>query len=131
MSESIVVRPLEARDYAAWLALWRGYNAFYGREGATALPDEVTQTTWRRFFDAYEPMFALVAEHQGQVVGLTHYLLHRSTTQLQPNCYLQDLFTAETVRGADRGGLRACAAAGVAARLLEYPRNQPDRHAAV
>lgn len=49
MSESIVVRPLEARDYAAWLALWRGYNAFYGREGATALPDEVTQTTWRRF----------------------------------------------------------------------------------
>jgi len=61
MSESIVVRPLEARDYAAWLALWQGYNAFYGREGATALPDEVTQTTWRRFFDAYEPMFALVA----------------------------------------------------------------------
>lgn len=33
MSESIVVRSLEQRDYAAWLALWQGYNAFYGREG--------------------------------------------------------------------------------------------------
>lgn len=49
MSESIVVRPLEARDYAARLALWQGYNAFYGREGATALPDEVTQTTGGAF----------------------------------------------------------------------------------
>ncbi|HGM6984973.1 GNAT family N-acetyltransferase [Serratia sp. TSA_105.2] len=49
------------------------------------------------------------AEYQGRVVGLTHYLLHRSTSQLQPNCYLQDLFTAETVRG--KGVARALIAA--------------------
>src|SRR4051812_25785540 len=48
-------------DYAGWKPLWDGYNAFYGREGPTALPDEITQVTWQRFFDAYEPVHALVA----------------------------------------------------------------------
>ncbi|ANS43072.1 GNAT family N-acetyltransferase [Serratia inhibens] len=99
MSGAIKIRELETRDFAAWNLLWQGYNAFYGRQGATALPDEVTQTTWSRFFDAYEPMHALVAEDDGKLVGLTHYLLHRSTIQIQPNCYLQDLFTDEAARG--------------------------------
>jgi len=99
MREHLNVRALEKRDFAAWNRLWQGYNAFYGREGQTALPDEVTQATWSRFFDPYEPMFALVAELDGELLGLTHYLLHRSTIQIQPNCYLQDLFTAEAARG--------------------------------
>ncbi|WP_442996155.1 MULTISPECIES: hypothetical protein [unclassified Serratia (in: enterobacteria)] len=88
MSGAIKIRELETRDFAAWHLLWQGYNAFYGRQGATALPDEVTQTTWSRFFDAYEPMHALVAEDDGKLVGLTHYLLHRSTIQIQPNSYI-------------------------------------------
>ncbi|CAI0834438.1 GNAT family N-acetyltransferase [Serratia grimesii] len=99
MSEAIKVRALERRDFDAWNRLWQGYNAFYGRKGHTALPDEITQTTWARFFDAYEPMQGLVAEYQGDLVGLTHFILHRSTIQLQPNCYLQDLFTVEALRG--------------------------------
>lgn len=53
----------------------------------------------RVFFDAYEPMQALVAEYKGELVGLTHFILHRSTIQIQPNCYLQDLFTTEALRG--------------------------------
>ncbi|CAI0901265.1 GNAT family N-acetyltransferase [Serratia entomophila] len=99
MRETLSVRPLEQRDFAGWNRLWLGYNAFYGREGGTALPDEVTRTTWARFFDPYEPMFALVAESEGALLGLTHFILHRSTSQIQPNCYLQDLFTAEAARG--------------------------------
>jgi GNAT superfamily N-acetyltransferase len=79
--------------------LWDGYNAFYGREGATALTPEITQVTWSRFFDAYEPMHAIVAVSSGNLLGLAHFLFHRSTTQLGPTCYLQDLFTAETARG--------------------------------
>ena len=43
---AVIVRPVENADLAAWKPLWDGYNAFYGRAGATALPDEVTQTTW-------------------------------------------------------------------------------------
>lgn len=96
---ALTVRPVARQDYDAWLPLWDGYNKFYGRSGPTALPIEVTRTTWARFFDAYEPVHALVAESEGKLVGLVHYLFHRSTTLIEPNCYLQDLFTDERLRG--------------------------------
>ncbi|HLX17324.1 MAG TPA: GNAT family N-acetyltransferase, partial [Bradyrhizobium sp.] len=51
------------------------------------------------FFDAYEPVHALVAESGGRLLGLTHYLFHRSTTAIAPVCYLQDLFTDNAARG--------------------------------
>lgn len=93
------IRPVVHADFAQWLPLWEGYNRFYGRFGPTALPDTITQMTWARFFDAYEPLHALVAEDAGQLVGLVHYIFHRSTISIAPTCYLQDLFTKETVRG--------------------------------
>jgi GNAT superfamily N-acetyltransferase len=99
MNPTLVIRPPTRDDYADWKPLWDGYNAFYEREGPTALPDAITQATWQRFFDAYEPVHALVAEHEGRLVGLTHYLFHRSTTRIEPTCYLQDLFTLPSLRG--------------------------------
>jgi len=93
------IRPVRKDDFPAWLKLWEGYNAFYGRSGETALPSEVTRMTWSRFFDAYEPMHALVAEEAGTLLGLVHFLYHRSTTDIAPICYLQDLFTAPEARG--------------------------------
>jgi GNAT superfamily N-acetyltransferase len=99
MSHSIAIRPVTKADFSSWMPLWEGYNAFYGRTGPTALPPEITQITWSRFFDAYEPMHALVAESNGKLLGLAHYLFHRSTIQLEPSCYLQDLYTDETTRG--------------------------------
>lgn len=102
---SALVRPVERDDFAAWQPLWNGYNAFYGREGETALPDAITRQTWQRFFDPNEPVFALVAVSGGQLVGLTHYLYHRSTTRLELTCYLQDLFTRKTERGLGIGRL--------------------------
>jgi GNAT superfamily N-acetyltransferase len=99
MSASVVVRPVVQSDYAQWLPLWDGYNAFYGRSGPTALPPEITAVTWQRFFDAYEPVHALVAESDGTLLGLTHYLFHRSMTSVAPLCYLSDLFTNEAARG--------------------------------
>ena len=94
MSGMMKIRDIAPSDYERWLPLWNGYNAFYGRSGPTALPAEVTETTWKRFFDEREPVFALVAELDGALIGLTHYLFHRSTTLLAPICYLQDLYTA-------------------------------------
>jgi GNAT superfamily N-acetyltransferase len=41
---------------------------------------------------------ALVAERGSELLGLTHYLFHRSTTMIEPNCYLQDLFTNAPAR---------------------------------
>ncbi|MGN8019346.1 GNAT family N-acetyltransferase [Phyllobacterium sp. 22229] len=99
MTNDLLVRPVTRQDYDQWLPLWDGYNAFYGRSGATALPAEITRTTWERFFDAYEPVNALVAESGGKLLGLTHYIFHRSTISVAPNCYLQDLFTNEAARG--------------------------------
>lgn len=92
-------REVERSDFAQWKPLWDGYNAFYGRKGDTALPEEITRRTWSRFFDAYEPMHALVAERDGQLIGLVHFLFHRSTITIEPTCYLQDLFTLESARG--------------------------------
>jgi GNAT superfamily N-acetyltransferase len=99
MTEQLLVRPVLREDFAQWKVLWDGYNAFYGRQGATALPDAVTQMTWSRFFDAYEPMHALVAESDGKLLGLVHFIFHRTTIHIGPTCYLQDLFTLEVARG--------------------------------
>lgn len=93
------VRDLAPSDRPAWDILWAGYNAFYDRAGATALAPEISDATWRRFLDPGEPMFALVAEDAGRVVGLAHFLFHRSTSRIEPVCYLQDLFTSPDMRG--------------------------------
>ena len=99
MNHSLIVRAVQHSDFEAWSTLWDGYNAFYGRSGPTALPSEITHMTWSRFFDSYEPVHALVAEIDGIVVGLVHYIFHRNTTMIGPTCYLQDLFTNESTRG--------------------------------
>jgi GNAT superfamily N-acetyltransferase len=99
MPDPITVRPVQHSDFPQWKLLWGGYNAFYGREGATALPEETTRLTWARFFDAYEPMHALVADRDKQILGLVHYIFHRTTIAPTSNCYLQDLFTVESSRG--------------------------------
>jgi GNAT superfamily N-acetyltransferase len=95
----VEVRAVRRDDYSRWKELWEGYNAFYGRSGDTALPLEITEITWSRFFDSYEPMHALIAQTAGITVGLAHFLYHRSTIQIGPTCYLSDLFTSDAARG--------------------------------
>jgi GNAT superfamily N-acetyltransferase len=95
LSANLTVRPVVPADFAQWEPLWESYNRFYKR----AIPAEVTQMTWSRFFDAHEPMHSLVAEKDGQLLGLVNYLFHRNTAMLAPVCYLQDLFTNEATRG--------------------------------
>jgi GNAT superfamily N-acetyltransferase len=121
MAVVVTVRSVVPADFDAWKPLWDGYNAFYGRHGATALPDAVTQATWSRFFDAGEPVHALVAEADGRLLGLAHYLFHRSTSQIALSCYLQDLFTVEAARGQGVGRALIEAVAG-AARTAEAGR---------
>ena len=96
---SVSIRRIDTKDLQSWLPLWVGYNAFYERRDATALANEITEMTWNRFFDPNEPVFALAAESEGELVGLAHYLFHRSTTRIEPTCYLQDLFTLQSERG--------------------------------
>ncbi len=98
-----LVRPIRRDDFAEWRPLWDGYNAFYGRSGETALDDRVTEQTWEWFFDASADVGAFVAEIEGRVVGMVHFLFHRSTSRLADVCYLQDLFTEESCRGRGMG----------------------------
>jgi GNAT superfamily N-acetyltransferase len=99
MSQTLLVRPVDQNDYGGWRPLWDGYNHFYGRQGATALPESITEATWERFFSDEEPVHAVVAVQDGRLIGIAHFLFHRSTTRLTDVCYLQDLFTAEETRG--------------------------------
>ncbi len=114
MSDAILIRPAALSDYAEWRPLWDDYNRFYGRHGSTALPENITAATWGRFFSPEEPVHALVAEENGRLVGIAHYLFHRSTTRLNDVCYLQDLFTAEQLRGRGIGRRLILAVAEIA-----------------
>lgn len=102
--QDVLVRDIAEADWDRWLPLWEGYNTFYERVGPTAVPETVTRTTWARFFDPAEPVHALVAEADGALVGLVHYLFHRTTTSIAPTCYLNDLFTSVEARGRGVGG---------------------------
>ncbi|MFC4174275.1 GNAT family N-acetyltransferase [Microvirga sp. GCM10011540] len=91
----IHIRPFRSEDRQAWEPLWQGYLTFY----KTSLTPEVTETTWQRLLDQAEPMHGLAAVLDGRVVGIVHYLYHRSTWTVGNYCYLQDLFTSEEARG--------------------------------
>ena len=99
MAGEITVRPVQPGDRAAWQPLWQGYLTFYQ---ATLAP-EVTDASWRRFFDPLEGLGALVAERDGRLIGIAHYLLHRSTWAPVCYCYLEDLFVEPAVRGGGTG----------------------------
>jgi GNAT superfamily N-acetyltransferase len=99
MKPQIEVRPLRPADREAWEPLWSGYLAFYE---ASVDPD-VTEATWRRFHDRDEPMHVLGAFMDGRLVGIVHFLFHRSTWTAGDYCYLQDLFTAPDARGLGAG----------------------------
>jgi GNAT superfamily N-acetyltransferase len=99
-----IIRPARASDREQWLPLWQGYQEFYRVKLAPA----VTESNWNRFFDPAEPVHCLVAERDGKLVGLAHYLIHRSTWSVENICYLNDLFV-------DPRGRRS----GVARKLIE------------
>ncbi len=93
-----VARPVFA-DKDAWMELWAQYNAFYGRKGDTALPQDVVEATWRHILDPESSVDGLVALVGGKLVGLAHVAFHDNLIQLQQTCYMQDLFTAPDARG--------------------------------
>jgi GNAT superfamily N-acetyltransferase len=99
MRPRIEVRALRPDERGSWEPLWRAYLAFYN---ATASP-EVTDTTWARLHDPAEPMYCFGAFLDGTLVGIVHFLFHRSTWTIGDYCYLQDLFTAAEARGQGSG----------------------------
>ncbi|WP_417671485.1 GNAT family N-acetyltransferase [Roseibium sp.] len=91
--ETVIIRPLERGDRAEWEALWAAYLRFYEQE----LPTEVTDGLFQRLLGKGHHS-ALVAEQDGKLLGLVHYLAHDSTWSLRPTCYLEDLYVDENLR---------------------------------
>jgi GNAT superfamily N-acetyltransferase len=91
----VVIRPLREDERGAWEPLWQGYLTFYK---ATLAPG-ATDTAWQRLQDPAEPMHLLGAFVDGPLVGIVHYIFHRSTWTAGDYVYLQDLFTSEEARG--------------------------------
>jgi GNAT superfamily N-acetyltransferase len=64
---------------------------------------EVIDATWSRIVDPREPVHAVVAARDGDLIGFSHYLFQRSTWLVNSRCYLQDLYVSPGERGAGVG----------------------------
>lgn len=96
---TVAVRRIEPRDQARWRVLWDGYTRFYEREPS----EPITRHTWARIMNPESPVHAIVAERDGQVIGIANYILHENASALTLSCFLQDLFVDPDVRGGGVG----------------------------
>ncbi|WP_299207054.1 GNAT family N-acetyltransferase [uncultured Tateyamaria sp.] len=95
-SDALTVRPLILSDRPAWGDLWTAYLAFY----ETTRQQDIYDTYFERLLgDDPQDYNCLVAELDGKLVGLTHFLFHRHGWKVENVCYLQDLYADPTVRG--------------------------------
>ena len=83
---AVKIRPIENRDFPDWLPLWDGNNLGQRDE-------EVTSETWSRLTDPNSAVHGLVAERDGELAGLLHYIIHPTTGSLKDVCYMQDVYT--------------------------------------
>ena len=95
---SIIIRPITLSDKARWLELFKEYVIFY----KSKVSDEQFELTWQRIHSDFN-MYGLIAEKDGRIVGLAHYIFRPSTWDVEDYCYLEDLFVDPKVRGAGVG----------------------------
>jgi len=95
---SIIIRPITLSDKARWLELFKEYVIFY----KSKVSDEQFELTWQRIHSDFN-MYGLIAELDGQIVGIAHYIFRPSTWEVEDFCYLEDLFVDPKVRGAGVG----------------------------
>lgn len=105
------VRPLQPKDKAGWVPLFKGYITFY----KSVIADDVIELTWQRLMSGSEGVhtgFAVV-DAADTPFGLAHVLFHRSTWSPTWYCYLEDLFVdpERRAKGAGRALIEAVYAA--------------------
>ena len=99
LPSSITVREILPEDHDRWRILWDSYLHFYDAE----LPQAQTDTSFARFLQPDEPVFAAVAVQGDALIGMVTCVLHRSTWSPTTYCYLEDLFVAPQARAAGAG----------------------------
>lgn len=108
MPSPATIRAALPGDEAAWRQLWRGYCDFY----KASVSDDVTRRTWKRILDPDSAVMCIVAEVDGQVYGFANCVVHEATWEIQPICYLEDLYVMPSARGH-----------GIGRTLIEWLRN--------
>jgi len=83
MNGNVIIRPVSLADHNAWLAMLDQYDPAIGAESAYA---------WQRFFATSSGLHGLIAESNGEPVGLMHYVFHDLSVMRGPICYLADLY---------------------------------------
>ncbi|PRY21442.1 ribosomal protein S18 acetylase RimI-like enzyme [Aliiruegeria haliotis] len=97
---SLTIRPVCAADEPEWRRLWTGYLAFY----ESSVSEEVYRTSFDRLLHGGPNDYkGLLAEVDGNPVGLVHFLFHRHMWRVENVCYLQDLYADPEVRGSGVG----------------------------
>ena len=94
------IRPLHMDDRPEWAEMWCDYLAFY----ETEVSQKIYDSTFARLIgDDPQDFSCFIAETDGKIVGLTHYLFHRHNWTLDNTCYLQDLYARPETRGTGVG----------------------------
>ncbi|MBL4805097.1 MAG: GNAT family N-acetyltransferase [Alphaproteobacteria bacterium] len=107
---TLKIRPPDNRDFPDWLPLWDGNNLGHRDE-------KVTSETWTRLTDPDFPVYGLVAEKNSALVGLLHYVVHPTTGNIKPVCYMQDVYVTPDHRRE-----------GIARKLIQHLVDQANSH---
>lgn len=91
-----MIRELRASDRGVWGGLFRAYGVFY----ETDFGDDVVDSVWELLTTEGSGVDAVVAEHDGQVVGFAHYRSHPDTFTGGRDWFLDDLYVDPDARGA-------------------------------
>jgi GNAT superfamily N-acetyltransferase len=96
---AVSIRDARPEDEQRWRELWAKYLAFYG----VTLAPGITDMTWRRIFDPASTLFMRVADVDGKMMGFALCMTHEGSWIRTLDCYLEDLFVDETMRGKGLG----------------------------
>lgn len=96
-TSTIVVRPAQVEDRAAFLTLWRDFVALAPGEPGNHTMGE---RNWDRIMDSGSGLRCIVAaDAQGVLTGFTLFLAFPFTWSKGDVCYLQDIYVAAESRG--------------------------------
>lgn len=88
---NVTVRQIQVEDKSSWQELYLSYLKFYESEPV----ESSTEILWNRLAKGEPKIQGLVAESNGEIVGIAHFHYQLSTWSDTFHCYLEDLYVAE------------------------------------